>query len=524
MLLRRFRRKKVAGEGNQRNLRTDITCPEFHLEIAGKGVIIARKMIMKQRHMKNKNSLFLLSGILIFAALMSVSGCASAIQNPVAPIPEEGTLPTVDQMVADNPMGPFNLSGKEVDASYVDSLRERAPGCVVKWDVPFSFGKVSSESENLTSSSITEADIDLFRYMNRLARIDGKGSDCGTSLKAFADKHPDIRVDYTIDVCGESVSSDDTWVDLGGKNVDAEELDRALGYLPNISEVNLVLCDLSNEEKTGLHSAFPDITFYWTVSFFGKEYRSTDTKIDLNFVNIDNYDDIAALLKCLMNPEYVDLARQGFSSIDMSELSEQFPETKIVWMVPVGSLNVRTDILSFDGTTAYVKLTDQDIENLRYCTWLQAVNLSNSKVTDLTAIARLPNLRVLDISGAKISDLSPVSQMPLLDYLDAHGNSITDISAIGNLTELKDLNLSKNSIDDFSPVLGCGKLSFAVLSQNPAADDVTQVSALIKGMPECMLDFDNDTAASGWKNTERSRAVEQMFSARNNSEPAPDEQ
>lgn len=82
-----------------------------------------------------------------------------------------------------------------------------------------------------------------------------------------------------------------------------------------------------------------------------------------------------------------------------------------------------------------------------------ALDLSETKVTDLTPLAGAP-LAALDLSGnTALQDLSPLHDLHTLEGLNLYHTRVSDISALGGL-RLKQLKLTGCPVSDLSPLLG----------------------------------------------------------------------
>ena len=63
-------------------------------------------------------------------------------------------------------------------------------------------------------------------------------------------------------------------------------------------------------------------------------------------------------------------------------------------------------------------MTSKDIQVLKYCTDLQALDLGHQRITDLSVIGNyLKDLRILILADNKVSDVSPLANLKHLHYL-----------------------------------------------------------------------------------------------------------
>ena len=292
------------------------------------------------------------------------------------------------------------------------------------------------------------------------------------------------------------------------------ELKQALDDHPNLSDVNLIGCSLDNSEKYDLHTSYPDITFYWNIYYGDESFRSTDKKLDFTRLYFNGLDDLIQLTGCFMDPEYVDVSTHGYEKSEMERIGSLYPDTLFVWMIRVASMGVRTDVEVFDGTGIKGKLKSSQLQDLRYCRNLKAIDLSKQQVTDLSFLSELSELRVLLLGNNSVTDISPLEGLQNLQYLELYNNGITDISALSDHQNLKDVNLTGNQIVDMSPLSSCTLLQYVHLSRNPCSEDASQQENLKAALPDTLFVFDESSATRGWNNTEHSLIVDRTIVSR----------
>ena len=133
-----------------------------------------------------------------------------------------------------------------------------------------------------------------------------------------------------------------------------------------------------------------------------------------------------------------------------------------------------------EGTPHFEKLTSvimpytgyTSLENFKDCKNLTNLQITNSKITDISAVSNLTNLITLDLSNNSISNLNGLQSLNNLTTLNLNNNSIyntiydtslganvSNIDIIKNLNskKLKEIHLLNNKIDDYTEL---NKLSF----------------------------------------------------------------
>jgi Leucine-rich repeat (LRR) protein len=93
-------------------------------------------------------------------------------------------------------------------------------------------------------------------------------------------------------------------------------------------------------------------------------------------------------------------------------------------------------------------VTDEALVHIGKLTGLEELVLWDAPMTDAGAkhLANLKNLRKLDLAFAtKLGDgtLPVVVQLPKLEFLNLAGTKVTNVSSLGKLTNLKELRLGK---------------------------------------------------------------------------------
>ena len=117
---------------------------------------------------------------------------------------------------------------------------------------------------------------------------------------------------------------------------------------------------------------------------------------------------------------------------------------------------------------------------------IEALDLSNRGLADLSPLSGLTDLEALDLSGNRIADLSPLSALPGLERLDLGGNAVADLSALAGLAGLRVLDLSGNAVADLSPLAALASLRRLDLSGNRVVD-IRPLSEL-RGLEVLLLD------------------------------------
>ena len=313
---------------------------------------------------------------------------------------------------------------------------------------------------------------------------------------------------------GKKVFENDVYLDLSDVEID-ENLVSNLELVPNLKEVNLYNQNLSKSEKIALQEKFPEIHFKWQVELLGENVDSSIETLDLNHKKITNVEDFKNSLKLLPNLKKLDMSYTNLSNDQLGELRLLFPNIRIDWVVHMSKWSVRTDAVAFSVlvyTYDYRRMTTQDIQVLKYCTELQALDLGHQAIEDITVIGEyLPNLRVLILADNKIKDISPIANLKHLHYLELFMNDITDSSPLSSCKELVDLNISFNyRFSDISGILNLPLLErLWLISDRISAESYDLIRKTYPNVK--LITTGSGSTNSGWRTHERYYKMIDMF-------------
>ncbi len=309
-----------------------------------------------------------------------------------------------------------------------------------------------------------------------------------------------------------------THLDLREVAVDGD-LATHLSHFPSLTSVDLHGADLSVESKLALRQAFPHVLFGWTVDILGREIDSLTEELDLSGKTVRDLPAFRQAVSLLCGLKTLVMCDCGVSNEDMAALREEFPAVKVVWRVYMGEKwSLRTDAVTFSVLIRvhdYTSMTSEDIQVLKYCTDLQALDLGHQAITDISVIGDyLPNLRVLILADNRITDISPLAKLKKLHYVELFVNKITNVSPLASCRELVDVNLSYNKeLSDISCLLDLPMIErfwmehTALSAKDEAALHTAYPQAKVVTVGEGSVD-------QGWRTHERYYAMRDMW--RNN--------
>ncbi|AEY67763.1 leucine-rich repeat domain-containing protein [Clostridium sp. BNL1100] len=225
--------------------------------------------------------------------------------------------------------------------------------------------------------------------------------------------------------------------------------------------------------------------------------RSVKAKIDIS----KQYGIGGISLWSLSNvPDYTDKTAKTYGLDVWDTIIKSLPatapvsQTKVTFTDKVVEKAVRTKISKPSGTLYKLDLAKvyrlkiptgyKTLNDLKLLTNLEYLDLSNTKLTSVSSLVSLKNLRVLYLYKNSIKDISPLKGLTKLEVLSINGNKVSNISALAGLTNLTELYIRENIITDYSPVAKLKNLNILYLKGNKLTN-YTKLQTIKKGLIEC---------------------------------------
>ncbi len=358
---------------------------------------------------------------------------------------------------------------------------------------------------------------------NTSTASDGNASIADTTAETTTEPTiPEINffgMEYRQDV--NELSIDDNTISTMEHDAVYSGICDALNNFSALELMDVKAANLTLDEMTYLKENYPSVKFVWNVDLYGKEISSDDTEADINGIEVTDIEDLKTKLRLLDGLTYIDMCDCGLENEQMEELRNEFPQIKFVWNVTLGLWTIRTDTVAFstlkDGTITY-RLTNDDCKVLKYCTDMVALDLGHNKVTDLSFLEYMPELKILilvdnwltDTQSPYLYDLSMLKYCPKLMYLEFFVGDVTDISVFDYLPNLVDLNISYNPISDVSHLLNFTKLERLYIEHTNLTEQDYEL--LKETYPDAYIVYYGEGSVDqGWREHERYFAMIDMF-------------
>lgn len=176
----------------------------------------------------------------------------------------------------------------------------------------------------------------------------------------------------------------------------------------------------------------------------GQTYPADSTVLSLSGVSLE---EVEAALPLFPNLHKVILSDTGADDEVLDQLNRAYPEISIVWTVQMGKISVRTDETWFYPAGKGYLPSNEELQKLRYCTEMIAVDVGHIRVTDCSWLEFMPHVKYLILADTGITDISPVANLKELIYLELFNLKLDDYSPLLQCTALQDLNISSTHAD-----------------------------------------------------------------------------
>ncbi|MGN0777971.1 MAG: leucine-rich repeat domain-containing protein [Aristaeellaceae bacterium] len=297
-------------------------------------------------------------------------------------------------------------------------------------------------------------------------------------------------------------------------------LQESVAALPENAVADFDWKGVSLYNMANIAASRPDLTYTWDVTFEGVTVPGNITELDLDSLTRKTLSrsKLKQVLTCLTQLTHVVMFEQRISLKNMETLMAEFPQITFEWSVPIGNYRIRTDATAFSTLKGRQdpRYTAKDMEPLKYCTQLEAIDLGHNNVSDLSFLTQWPHLKVLIIIDSKrpVTDLSPLAELNELEYVELFMQGITDLTPLANKPNLLDLNLCHNDVTDLTPLYTNTSLERLWISYNKGLSD-EQVAAFKEAVPGCQVEtVEYQSTGAGWREHERYFVIKDIFESR----------
>lgn len=212
-----------------------------------------------------------------------------------------------------------------------------------------------------------------------------------TEVKYMLDALPEIQIHYSFDFFGTTISTTDESVilcDVPIGNEGEDEIRQTLDILRNCNYFKLDDCGIDSEIMASIREDYPEIKVVWRIYCGRFSICTDDTMCRMtNGLNDSNCSE----LKYCTDVTYLDIGH--------NETLTDISFTKYM-------TNLECIIISGSSVTDVTPLADHD-----KLTWVEFVFCGS--LSDISCLSTCDNIRFLNVSYTRVSDISALENLPL---------------------------------------------------------------------------------------------------------------
>ena len=391
------------------------------------------------------------------------------------------------------------------DFEMVVALKGAYPHLQLDYRVPLGGENYAQDATELALTDADAAELtSALGYLPQVAQVSLAGTlPEAAALQELTVAHPNVTFTWQREILGQSADTATKELTLTDvTNEQASALLTELAYLPELELVKLEgrLADAAVLQQ--LREAYPNVKFYWQIELFGQTADVDTQELDFSGIKMESVDTVENALGYLPGLQKVIMSNCGISNEDMDALWKRNPQVRFVWTVRVGAFYLRTDETAFMPGKYRMLPQGNQIDNLKYCVDMEALDLGHCKIQHCEFVAYMPNLKYLLLPLTQISDITPLANHDKLVYLELFTcRKLTDYTPLLTLTNLEDLNIcyTYGDIEIISQMTWLKNLWWSAGKNNKAITK-ERTEILSKALPNTYLELDTQSStAEGWR-------------------------
>lgn len=331
------------------------------------------------------------------------------------------------------------------DYEALSKLIQRRPGCRILTQAKLGNRVLNQDTEVLT---LRDGDVDqLMQTLSafpKLKKIEFTGKLPETQkLNALREKFPELKVNWQVRINGKTYDKSQERLDFSCQEIqNIQTLREKLLYFPFLKSIDFRGTVLSEEDKKLLIKHYPQVEMQFEYELWGIQAGIHTELLDLSGKNGITIQEIEGAVPYLPKLRTILLCDCGLPNEELAALNKRLKDIRVIWNVQVGGRNTRTDEKYFAPNKWGLKMTDENIYDLRYCTDMVCVDIGHSKkVTNCSWAEFMPELKYLILADSSVRGLEPLRNLKKLQYLELFLIPGQDLSPLQGCTALEDLNL-----------------------------------------------------------------------------------
>ncbi len=291
--------------------------------------------------------------------------------------------------------------------------------------------------------------LEALPFLPELCKVSFAGGAVSYEMQdALTAAFPGITFQWNMELLGKTFSSAAKSVSFAGQALSAQDVETLCENFfrfPALERVDLTGCGLSKEQIGTIRAATAAIPVY-ELTLFGQTVSTDAVELDFSdiWMGMLGAEVIEGVLDEFPLLEKVVMCDCGISNEDMAALNDRHENVRFVWRVYFSEFSLRTDDTNFIAARVRNEfpIYSNDLEVLKYCPDLIALDLGHKNITHLNFLRYLPHLKYLILVENDVNDITPIGELQELTYLEMFWTKCEDISPLQNCKALTDLNIS----------------------------------------------------------------------------------
>ena len=393
-------------------------------------------------------------------------------------IPSGETLQQLTQLQV------INALDVELTAEVYEQIKQAAPQADILWKVPFQGQYLAEDTAELTVSQLSDADVEMLRYLPNLSQIHADGCRDYAALMSAQSAYPDLQLHYSVAIGAEEYPNDtaelaitpEVLAELSGANFEA------LSYLPKLEKVTAEGCR-DYEALAALKAAQPDLNLHYAVTVGSQEFPNDAAQITVTDVDLE-------ALKAVL-PYFSQLNAVNFEgSVPDSEaiyaLSQQYTDTAFNWPFQVCGVETNSGATELILNEIKMANTEEVEASLKYFHNLEKVEMCKCGISseDMDALnKRYPDIKfiwAIKIRGAYLrTDTTAFIPYHYRGY-GFYDPPLTDrdMKDFKYLTDMYCLDLGHMNLTDISFLYSMPNIKYLIVADNERLTDFTPIGSL----------------------------------------------
>ena len=383
----------------------------------------------------------------------------------------------VDGEIYDRHATHLDLREKNISEAKYLELCNALPETKIIWDVPFQGQRYSQDIKELTVTELSDADILMLEYLPELSYVDATQCRDYDAIAALREKFPQCQVDFYIHMGDEKLEENIDSLKITAGQVTLEDLQAALPHLPALSKLHFEDPDIPAADILSIQEQYPEVTVTWDKPILGENFDTAAEELDLSGKVVANLQEVETAVSYYPNLTKLVMVDCELGNDEMAAFRERARDKfQVIWGVQVGQAYLRTDDIGFIPSNKNLRVRDDELENLKYCEGLIAVDLGHTGLGNLSWVTGTPHLKYLIVGDGNVfnESITHLSCLKELEFLEIFMCPVSDISPLAECTSLKDLNLSETYVREVEPLTKLTNLEHLWMLNNHLGSDTKE--------------------------------------------------